>query len=88
MELTNENGSHLVGNEIHWLRLTIIQIGKWDSICQMWPIHNASIYKAGKDVKSFCGKKKNQLYKVYTSVKYLHRNGNMLRTKIIVRHEL
>lgn len=54
----------------------------------MWPIHNASIYKAGKDVKSFCGKKKNQLYKVYTSVKYLHRNGNMLRTKIIVRHEL
>lgn len=54
----------------------------------MWPIHNASIYKAGKDVQSFCGKKKNQLYKVYTSVKYLHRNGNMLRTKIIVRHEL
>lgn len=33
-------------------------------------------------------KKKNQLYKVYTSVKYLHRNENMLRTKIIVRHEL
>lgn len=33
-------------------------------------------------------KKKNQLYKVYTSVKYLHRNGNMLITKIIVRHEL
>lgn len=33
-------------------------------------------------------KKKNQLYKVYTSVKYLHRNGYMLRNKIIVRHEL
>lgn len=32
--------------------------------------------------------KKNQLYKVYTSVKYLHRNGYMLRNKIIVRHEL
>lgn len=71
MELTNENGSHLVRNEIHWLRLTIIQIEKWDSICQMWPIHNASIYTAGKDVKSFCGKKKNQLYKVNMKWKYV-----------------
>lgn len=54
----------------------------------MWLIYNVLIYKVGKDVKLFCGKKKNQLYKVYISVKYLYRNGNMLRIKIIMCYEL
>lgn len=54
----------------------------------MWLIYNVLIYKVGKDIQLFCGKKKNQLYKVNISVKYWYRNENMLRNKIIVCYEL